>query len=310
MTRATLPLGIDIGTVRTRVALLERDSGGTPRLVAVATRTTGDDPSGAIADAHAELATRERRCVLGLGAPDALLRVATFPRMGRRERENAARFDAARLVPYPLAEAEVRVVPLEGARYAVGVARRASVASRVTAAKRARLRPLAVDDTAFAWLRAVPHGGAIVDVGESATRMVIPGDPLPATRTFAIGGRALTAAVAESLGIDHAAAEARKHSVGLAGAGQLACDALVEHIATALIEARAGGNTALQSIALGGNAARLTGFGEALERAVAIPVRFAALPPDASRTLPADVVRAASPDWALAYGLALWNCTG
>jgi len=43
-----------------------------------------------------------------------------------------------------------------------------------------------------------------------------------------------------------------------------------------------------------------------LERALAIPVRPGSLvTPRCS--VPADVVRAASPDWALAYGLALWS---
>ena len=42
-------------------------------------------------------------------------------------------------------------------------------------------------------------------------------------------------------------------------------------------------------------------------RSVAIPVRLGALPGDVSPGLPSDVVRAASPDWGLAYGLALWE---
>ena len=75
----TLPLGIDAGAARTRVALVERDAEGRARLTAVATRPTGADAARAIADAWAELRTRERRCVLSLGVPDAVLRVASFP---------------------------------------------------------------------------------------------------------------------------------------------------------------------------------------------------------------------------------------
>lgn len=310
MRRTTLPLGIDVGAARTRVALLEADAAGVPRLVAVATRPTGDDAAAAIVDARAELRTAECRCVLALGPADATLRTAAFPAMRRVERARAARFEATRFVPYPLDEAVVRVHAGTGDRCVVAVARRAALDARVGAARRARLRPVAVDDAAFALLRAFPYADAIVDVGERATALVVPGDPLPAVRTFATGGHAFTTAVVASLGIDEPAAEARKRSVGLAGAGDHARDALVEQLAAALIEHRANARCEPRAIALAGNGARVAGFADALERAVAIPVRLGALAAGASDALPADVVRAASPDWGLAYGLALWETAG
>jgi Tfp pilus assembly PilM family ATPase len=304
--RASLALGVDIGSARTRVALVERDAAGRPRLVAVAARATGDDASGAIGAARAELGTRERRCVLGLGSADTLIRAAAFPAMRGSERRRAAHFEAARFVPYPLDEAAVRVVST-GDRCAIGVARKTALQARLNAAKGAGLRPIAVDDVAFALLRAFADADAIVDIGATATALVVADDPLPVTRSVGIGGRAFTAAVVASLGIDEALAEARKRSVGLAGAGEYARAALVEQIASALIEHRASGRSPMRGIALTGNGARLSGLAEALERALGLPVRLAALPADASDALPADVVRAASPDWGLAYGLALWE---
>jgi len=304
---ATLPLGIDVGTARTRVALLARDPAGVPRLIAVAVRPTLNDPAAAIAQAHAELGTRERRCVLAVAGPDALLRTAAFPPMGRGERERAARFEAARFVPYPVAGAALRVTPLADGRFVVGVARKAALEARVAAARAARLTPVAVDDGALALCRAFPHADALIDVGERATTLVVPGDPIPSARVFATGGRAFTAAVAASLGIDEATAEQRKRSVGLAGAGEHARDGLVEQLASALIETRAAARAELRAIVLAGNGARLCGLADALERAVQIPVRMGALPADAASALPPDVVRAASPDWGLAYGLALWE---
>jgi Tfp pilus assembly PilM family ATPase len=245
--------------------------------------------------------------VLALGPGDALLRTAAFPAMRRAERARAARFEASRFVPYPLHEAAVHVRESTGGRCVVGIARRAALDARVLAAKQARLRPVGVDDAAFALLRAFPYADAIVDVGERATVLVLPNDPIPTVRAFPTGGRTFTEAVVASLGIDETAAEQRKRSVGLAGAGDHARDALVEQLATALIEHRATARTEPRTIALAGNGARLAGFAEALERAVAIPVRLGALPADVSRGLPADVVRAASSDWGLAYGLALWE---
>ena len=304
---ATLPLGIDIGTAQTRVALLERDGTGKPRLIAVATRPTGDDIGTAIAAACSELATRESRCIMALGPADAVVRSAAFPVMRRLERARAARFEAARFVGYPLHEATVKIHASAGERCIVGVARRSALDARMLGAKRARLRLVAVDDTAFALMRAFPYADAIIDVGERATVLVLPNDPLPAVQVFGAGGRAFTDAVVASLGIADATAEERKRSVGLAGAGDHARDALVEQLATALVEHRATAQTEPRAIALAGNGARLAGFAEALERAVAIPVRLGALPADAARDLPSDVVRAASPDWGLAYGLALWE---
>ncbi len=303
----TLPLGIDAGVARTRVALVEQDAAGRSRLIAVATRPTGDDPAHAIAQACAELRTRERRCVLALGAPDAMLQTVTFPAMRRSERMRAARFEAQRFIAYPLGDAAVRVAPAGGQRCVVGIARRGALDARTVAAKRAGLRPIAVDDAAFALVRAFAYADAIVDVGESATILVVPGDPMPSVRALALGGAALTAAIVSSLGIDAASAEQRKRTIGLAGAGEHARDALVEQIASALIEHRANARTEMRAIALAGNGARLTGFAEALERAVAIPVRLGVLPAGTSDALPADVVRAAAPDWGLAFGLALWE---
>ncbi|MDB5042144.1 MAG: type pilus biosis protein PilM / competence protein PilM [Candidatus Eremiobacteraeota bacterium] len=308
MARAqTLPLGIDVGQLRTRVALLEVDTAGRPRLVAVASRPTGDDAGGAIAAALGELRTRERRCVLALGGETATLQTATFPPLRRHERERAARFEAARRLAYPLSVAEIRVAPIDAVRCVIGVARRDAIEARLRAARRAGLRPLAIDDAGLALLRAFPAADAIVDVGDAGTALIVRDEPIPALRRFPIGGTAFTAAVADALGLDAALAEQRKRTLGMAGAGEQVCDALVEHVASAIVEARAGARSEIRAIALAGNGSRLAGFAEALERAVAIPTRHGALASDASWALPADVVRAASPDWGLAFGLSLWT---
>lgn len=305
--RETLPLGIDVGAGRTRVALVERDRSGVPHLIAVAARATGTDATAAIAAARAELGTRERRCVLAVGGSDALLRTSAFPAMRGAERIRAARYECARFLAFPIEDAAVRVVPLESDRCVVAVARRAALAQRVNVARGAGLKPVAIDDAALALTRVFPLAGAIVDVGERATMLVLSSDPVPVCRAFVGGGAALTAAVIASLGVDESTAELRKRSIGLAGAGEYARDALIEQLASALVEHRSRARTELDGIVLVGNGARLCGFADALERAVALTVRLGTLPPDISRSLPPDVVRSATPDWALAYGLALWE---
>jgi Tfp pilus assembly PilM family ATPase len=301
----TLPLGVDLGAARTCVALTERGRDGVARLIAAASRPTGNDPAAAIAAARAELGTRERRCVLALGAPDSLVREVAFPPFGRIERERAARFEATRLASLALDEAVVRVLPLCAGRHALAVARRDALQRALGAARRAGLRPFAVDDAAFALLRAFDTD-AIVDVGLRRTTLVSRGGTLPRVRVVDLAGHALTDAIVAALGIDEAAAEHRKRTIGLGGAGDALCATLVDRITAALVDARAALPHDLRSVLLTGNGARLAGLADAIERAAAVPTRLATFPPAVCTTLPADVVRAAAPDWGLAYGLALW----
>jgi Tfp pilus assembly PilM family ATPase len=152
---ATLPLGIDFGRQRIRVALCERDDGGRATLIAVAARDAADAPAFALREAVRELATRERRCVIGIGEPDALLRAVALPPMSPLERGRSAVFQAGRFIDYPVAEAAISLRPGNAPqRWTLGIARRTALRARIDAAGRARLVPLAVDDVAFALMRA------------------------------------------------------------------------------------------------------------------------------------------------------------
>lgn len=304
----TLPLGVDVGRARVRIALMEQRPADTPRLLAVAARDHDGDPGPALASAHAELQVAERRCILALTRPDAVLNAAEFPSMTAFERASAARFEAARFIDYPVAEAAVNVVPTATAqRWVVGVVRRTALAALLGSAKIAGLRPLAVDDAACALRRAQPGLHGIVDVGERATRVILHGAAVPFVAEIGIGGFHLTEAIADALGIDHATAEERKRTIGFAGAGT----ALLEHVIARLVacigDARRSGYGDSATLVVCGNGGRVAGFADALGRASGCAVRPARLPAELSDALPADVLRAASPDWCLALGLALWK---
>lgn len=303
----TLPLGVDIGSGRTRVALMERCESGSSRVVAVAVRPTASEPGQAITAALTELGTRERRCVLALGPPAATFRAVEFPLLSRRERDRAARFEAARSIAYPIEAAAVRIIELDATRCVLAVAPQRLIGERVAAARSAGLRPIAIDDTAFALRRCVAADAAVVDIGATATTLVASDEPVPIARAFGTGGSALTEAIARALGIDIGAAEHRKITIGLAGAGEAARDELVAQLTAALVAIRAAVRTTIRSVVLTGNGGRLAGFAAILEQALAMPVQPARLPDEIAERLPADVVRAASPDWTLACGLALWD---
>jgi Tfp pilus assembly PilM family ATPase len=309
--RAPLPLGVDIGRSRVRIALLERDRAERPKLAAVAARDYAEDPSAALIEALAELGTRERRCVLALSRPDALLCLLDLPTMTHRERVRAARYEAAHLVDYPIAEGTVSLVrTTTQQRWALGVVRRDALAAALGTARKARLRPLAVDDAAFALRRAHPDAGCIIDVGHVATHITLPGVLLPHVMHIPIGGNHLTDAIAQSLGVDVATAERRKRAIGFGGAGGEARDALVAACSGALAAALHAGHAVVTDIVLCGNGSRIPGIDEAVERATNTPVRLAMLEPGISETLPADVLRSAAADWSLAYGLGLWSTAG
>lgn len=304
----TLPLGIDIGRKRVRVALSSCRSDGEPRLQAVAARDYASDPADALIAALDELQTPERRCVLALSVPDAVLCTADFPPMTPWERVCAARFEAARFIDYPIAEAAVSLFRTSAQQgWAIGVVRRSALAASLTAAKRARLKPVAVDDIAMALRRAHPAAGAVIDVGDGGTRVTVFGETIPYVVRLPVGGERLTEAIARSLGVDFAVAEARKREVGFGGAGDEPRAALIATLAEAFADARASGYTGIRDVVLCGNGSRIPGFEAAVERAIGYPVHSATLPPECSDTVPPDVLRAAAADWSVAYGLTLWS---
>ncbi len=303
----TLPLGVDIGRRRVRVALAERVARTSAQLVAVAARDHDGDPVPALADALDELHTRERRCVPALGTPEALLCGADFPPMMPWERAGAARVEAARFVDYPIAEAAVSLArSATPQRWAIGIARRASLAAVLDTVHSAGLQPLAVDDQAFALRRAQPDAGGVIDIGDDATRLILFGGAIPYVVRVPIGGRRLTAAIAQSLGIDAAAAEERKRQIGFAGVPN---DALLEALGAAFAAARTAGYNDLRDVVLCGNGSRIPGLPDAIARATGHTVRPATLPAACSDTVPPDVLRAAAADWSAAWGLSLWSIT-
>lgn len=227
--------------------------------------------------------------------------------MSRGERARAARFEAARFVDYPIADATVTLAPIDGSqRWTIGIARRSAIASRTYALKRAKLTAIAMDDIAFALQRAHADADGTIDVGEEATRLIVFARPIPSITRIAIGGRAFTEAIARSLGIDARAAEDRKRHIGFAGAGETERDAFIAHLAEAFATVRSAGHTSAGTFVMSGNGGRIPGLAEAIERATTMSIRLAEIDAMASDALPADVLRAAGADWSVAYGLSLW----
>ncbi len=316
-----LPLGIDLGSTRVRIALGEVNREGMVRMRAIVARDVPDEAvspldveqpalvAAVLEEMLSEIGSRERRCVLAIGAPACMLRTVRFPKMSWAERLRAARFEVQRFAGWDPEEdgSIVRTHPLDRASgtYAVGITRSASIDSRVDTMRLAGLRPVAIDHDALAMRRMFPDCDAIVDVGAERSSVHVFSGAGPISLTTQSGGAAITRGIAAELSIDVPTAERRKRILGCAGAGLSARDEVVTSIASLIDRARA--RATINRVVLTGNGARLPNFAHELEEATSAVTE--APVPDVLHTgdYPEDVVRAATPDWTLAASLAVWS---
>jgi Tfp pilus assembly PilM family ATPase len=312
MKRRSLPLGIDVGHCRVRIAALSIE-GDAVVLERTAAFDVGDQTGAAAIGARIDaerrrLGIRERRCVLSLGEPEATLRSVCFPPMPARERARAARFEARRFYDGN-DETTVQTAPIDASRgiYAVGIAPARALRARLETAQAARLRAVAVDHDAYAFRRVFPFADAVLDIGARRTRLYAYGENTPAGISIDAGSESFTAAIARSLGTDLESAERRKRTAGLAGAGDAELGAFAYSVGRALLWSRTQGVSGVARIVLTGNGARLPGLAARLERDTGCRIEVADRLAVAKSPYPYDALRAGAPDWALAVGLATWT---
>jgi Tfp pilus assembly PilM family ATPase len=309
----SLPLGLDLGTSRVRVAKAVLERGSTVRIVAVTARdiaTTSADVIGTIVEELArEVGGRERRCVTSMGAPEAIVRTIQFPPMTWTERRRAARFEARRFVPWDVDALPTRVrlcaVDSRQRLFAVAAIREHDIEAKLHVIRDAGLRSIAIDHDGIALRRALPLGDAIVDIGAERSTVHVYEEAMPRSLAIGLGGKNVTVGIAADLGIDQATAERRKRILGQAGAGADACDSIVRALAQAIERMRT--RMPIAGVTLTGNGARLPGLAAALELATGVSAAIPISPLLDNGSYADDVLRAAGPDWAMAAGLASWG---
>lgn len=311
----TLPLGIDIGSSRIRVALAESNSTGEVRLRAVAARDVTEDVrtdvrlfAALLDETLSELGARHRTCVTALGSPHATLRVVAFPKMSWHERLRAARFEASRLAN--VTGDGVSIVRVHRAKpkdntFAIGVTSQPVLGERIALMGQARLKIIAIDHDSLALRRAIPFSDAILDIGAERSTLHHYASGTPFSTSFATGGSDVTRGIARELSIDEASAERRKRILGSAGAGIANRNALVAELAAGVERARA--RAPITHIALVGNGARLPGLASELEATIKATTELLVPPLLQTDAYPEDVIRSAAPDWMLAAALATWS---
>jgi Tfp pilus assembly PilM family ATPase len=309
-----LPLGVDIGTSRARIALAERSEADF-RLRAVASRDIVSDireepalVAALLEEMIGELGVRDRRCVAALPAGAASLRIIRFPKMSWQERLRAALFESQRFTPQ--SDERPSVVRVHRAQkgentFAVGAASKEELLNCVSVLKLARLRVAAVDHDALALRRAIGFADAIIDIGEERSTLHLYAPNSPFSHHVAMGGAEVTRGIARELSVDVGTAERRKRILGSAGAGISMRDLLVSELASVVKRARS--RSPIGRIALVGNGARLPNLVAELEAATQAIVELPVAPILETDVYPEDVIRAAAPDWTLAAALTTWG---
>jgi Tfp pilus assembly PilM family ATPase len=315
-----LPLGVDLGTSRVRVAYAERDRGGEAHVVAVAARdaetsleTDADiDAVAAIVDQLArETGAPVRRAVIAVPPSEAAIRVVRFPKMRWGERRRAAAFEAERFAGWDVKSVQtlvrIHTIDRNERLHAVGAVRAAALAARLRVLKRAGLRAAGADYCAFALRRAFPHADAVLDVGYRRSMLYGFGSDGPLAAALPGGGEFVTGAIGAALALERHVAERRKRILGTAGAGEEARSELASQAAAAIAKMRQ--SMPVRRVAMTGNGARLCGFAAELESATQAIVEVPVSELLQGGPYPDDVVRAAAPDWALAAALASWGAS-
>jgi Tfp pilus assembly PilM family ATPase len=314
MKRRSLPLGIDLGSTKVRIAQrvrinssVELDKVVTRPIPAGMVTTNGiaepDYVSALIEEAVREIGGRERRCAAAVGFPQASLRVAVFPAMTPWERVRTAYYEVMGQLDYPAEEAVVRTRSVDGdpTRCAIGVVRSRALRERVACLRKAGLKVLTVDDEGCALRRALPRYDALLDIGYRRSRLYL-------TRACDVfqteaGGAHVTSAIEKDLSIDESSAEKRKRILGTAGAGEAMRKELAGRIAALVQSARL--ICEVERVAAVGNGARLPGLTRDIALSSGAQVELAVSHVLESESYSADVTRAGAPDWTLAAALSV-----
>ncbi|MDP9416619.1 MAG: pilus assembly protein PilM [Actinomycetota bacterium] len=309
-------MGLDIGTTSVRAAELGLGKHGVTltRFGQVAL-PPGAVRGGEVVDVAAVTAALRqlwsqarfttRRVVLGVANQKVVVRQVDLPAMPLDELRASLPYHVQDHVPMAVEHALLDFHPLEevtndaGARMLrvlLVAAARGMVDLALDAVTEAGLRPVMVDLTSFALLRAQTIGDclglsdgaeALVDVGAEVTNIVVHSAGIPRfVRILMLGGAELTKSLAERLGVPLDEAEALKQSTGLVTAPeqvlqvdpaarvlQRSCGDFVEEVRGSLQYYLAQpGSAPVTRIVLSGGGGQLLGLAERLSASTRMPV--------------------------------------
>lgn len=310
-------IGLDIGTSGVRAAELSFGKGGVTLdrfgQVALPEGAVRDgevvDPdtvAGAIKQLWSHTKFSSKKVVVGVANVKVVVRQVDLPWLPIDELKKSLSFQAQDFVPMPIESAVLDFHPLEdlqadgGQRLVRGLlvaASRDMVNNSLEAVQKAGLTPTMVDLSSFAVLRAMGETDdlamgapveALVDVGARVTNIVVHQGGVPRfVRILLMGGKDVTDAVADRMGVPTEQAEAIKQSLGLGGAGAApetqAAARVVEATGSQLVDEVRGsldyylassGSAPIARLVITGGGSRLGGLAERLQAATRVPVEI------------------------------------
>ena len=303
---AVIPIGLDIGSTSIRAVEATRSK---DRIVinnfgqvvlpdgAVTGGVVKDDR--AVTAALRQLWTayrfRTKDVTLGVAHQQVIVREMRVSNLPAKEMRQSLPFQVRDVLPLPVNEALLDFYPLEDpgkndtVRGLLIAAPKESVLKTVHAVERAGLHVAQVDLACFAALRAAAHleadTEAVVDIGASATNIIIHTDGVPQiVRSIPRGGAEITRLIASRMDLPTAEAEVLKCRVGLTGAdGEECSEAITEAFRPLLNEIRSSfayyekshADDRVARLALVGGTALLPGLTEQLSTSLRVPAFLA-----------------------------------
>ncbi|WP_432484025.1 type IV pilus assembly protein PilM [Kineococcus esterisolvens] len=303
-------IGLDIGTSGVRAAELSFGKGGiTLEKFGQVAVPEGAVRDGEVVDRSAVVDALKalwkgsgfsgRKVALGVANQRVVVRQVDLPWMTEAELKSSLPLQVQDYLPMPVEDCvidfhaveEIRQEDTRLLRGLLVAASREMVMSNVAAVQAAGLRPMSVDLSSFAVLRAVgrPHAAdvateAILDIGARISNLVIHSAGVPRfVRVLLTGGQDVTDAVAERLGVPSALAEAVKRGIAedvpadeqeLAGtAVDLMLEVFVDDIRSSLdYYSAANPQFRPERVVLSGGGSLLEGIADRLAAAVRLPV--------------------------------------
>ena len=313
---ATRAIGLDIVTTTVRAAQVSFDKRGTTlerfgqvALPPGAVRSGEVESPQIVAEAlkalwsSAKFSTRN--VSVGVASRRVVVRQVDLPAMPRNELHAALPFLVQDFIPMPVDSALLDMHVLEeivspaGAPMLRGLlvaASREMVEQTLEAVRLAGLKPVSVDLTPFAVLRALGQAEApidavadaevLVDIGASVTNIVVHQGGVPRfVRILLMGGGNATEAIAARLGISYEDAEYMKLHLSsgapISTADQEAAAAALDQTTSAFCEEVRGslnyftaahGAARMARVLISGGGAGLVGLADRLEQAIHVPV--------------------------------------
>lgn len=299
-------IGIDVGESSAKLVLARRTATGALAIERADLCSLSDEAGlqegglDRLTEAFRAIGARPQAVVTCIDRSVATVRTLTVPPASGEELSRIVRYEAESHIPFAIDSAELAHLTLPSAngeaRVLITACPRAGVQERRALLKSAGLGATEVSVSTLATLSSLlqidpalgEQTALIADIGADVTEVTVArhGEPV-ASFTVAIGGRALTSAVADDLGVELAEAERQKCSRGFALTAPGSSGGPLERVAAwrerlhvglrRAIESQASANSAnpVEAIVLLGGGSLTPGLAEGLAQALLLPVRYA-----------------------------------